>query len=74
MKPPFACLLIIIFIWAPRLAVLAVGLSAATPQAGAMGLMVAGSSFLRSLCHSLCPKALAFAVFPLQSLARNKIE
>ena len=48
-------------IWAFRLAVLAVGLSAATPQALAMGLMVAGSSFLRSLCRSLCPNAPAFA-------------
>ena len=53
---------------------LAVGLSAATPQALAMGLMVAGSSFLRSLCRSLCPKAPAFAGFPLQSLTqRNSI-
>ena len=48
----------------------AVGLSAATPQALAMGLMVADSSFLRSLCRSLCPKASAFAGFPLQSLAQ----
>ena len=46
----------------------AVALSAATPQALVMGLMVANSSFLRSLCRSLCPKAPAFAVFPLQSL------
>ena len=50
---------------------LAVGLSAATPQALAMELMVADSSFLRSLCRSLCPKATAFAVFPLQSLTQS---
>ena len=34
---------------------LAVGLSATTPQAEAVGLMVAAMSFLRSLCRSLCP-------------------
>ncbi len=50
---------------------LAVGLSATTPQALTMGLMVAGSSFLRSLCRSLCPKAPAFAVFSLQSLTQS---
>ena len=40
-------------------------------QALAMGLMVAGSSFRRSLCRFLCPKAPAFAVFPLQSLTQS---
>ena len=50
---------------------LAVALYAATPQALAMGLTVADSSFRRSLCRSLCPKAPAFAVFPLQSLTQQ---
>jgi len=47
-----------------------VALYAATPQALAMGLMVADSSFLRSLCRSLCPKTPAFAGFTLQSLTQ----
>ena len=37
---------------------LAVGRSATTPQSFAAGLMVADSSFLRSLCRSLCPCSL----------------
>jgi hypothetical protein len=55
-------------LWAFRFATLTVGLFASTPQALVMGLMVASSSFLRSLCRSLFPKAPAYAEFPQQSL------
>ena len=49
---------------------LAVGLSAHSLQALAMGRMVADSSSRRSLCRSLPPKAPAIAGYPLQSLTQ----
>ena len=62
------------FLGAPARYASPAGLSATTPQSVTMGLMVADSSFLRSLCRSLCPKAPAFAVFSLQSWRKVNVE
>ena len=36
-------------------------------------ILVADSSFLRSLCRSCCPAASALAGYPLQSLTQNHL-
>ena len=63
--------MIIIIIWAPRLATLAAsGFPLIVRGRKTVGSIVAVSSFLRSLCRSCCPAASTLAGYPLQSLAQ----